>query len=187
MDVIYMENTECFEIINRLSVRIAKNGTEQLKGSGILLLRQSGEMAVVFTAAHVVTNIFKEAESQICLLLGCTDSLGNAQEINVEAKLVSDISDFVPEEGNVYIHPDYKQSEPSSIADIAIILIPWQEWMDAMEYIQFSQGSLEEQIYGYGFPMSMDKEREKVGANSLMENENCKVKSIISLKIKHIP
>lgn len=167
MDVIYMENTECFEIINRLSVRIAKNGTEQLKGSGILLLRQSGEMAVVFTAAHVVTNIFKEAESQICLLLGCTDSLGNAQEINVEAKLVSDISDFVPEEGNVYIHPDYKQSEPSSIADIAIILIPWQEWMDAMEYIQFSQGNLEEQIYGYGFPMSMDKEREKVGANFL--------------------
>lgn len=167
MDVIYMENTECFEIINRLSVRIAKDEVEQLKGSGILFLRQAGEMAVVFTAAHVMTNIFKEDESQVCLSLGCMDSLGNPQEINVEAKLVSDISDFVPEEGKVCIHPDYRQSEPSSIADIAMILIPWQEWMNEMEYMQISQGTLAEQVYGYGFSMSMDKEREKIGANFL--------------------
>lgn len=162
-----MENTECFEIINRLSVRIAKDEVEQLKGSGILFLRQAGEIAVVFTAAHVMTNIFKEDESQVCLSLGCTDSSGNPQEINVEAKLVSDISDFVPEEGKVCIHPDYRQSEPSSIADIAIILIPWQKWMNAMEYMQISQGTLAEQVYGYGFPMSMDKEREKIGADFL--------------------
>lgn len=167
MDVIYMENTECFEIINRLSVRIAKDEVEQLKGSGILFLRQAGEMAVVFTAAHVMTNIFKEDESQVCLSLGCTDSLGNPQEINIEAKLVSDISDFVPEEGKVCIHPDYSQSEPSSIADIAMILIPWQEWMNAMEHMQISQGMLAEQVYGYGFPMAMDKEREKMGADFL--------------------
>lgn len=167
MDVIYMENTECFEIINRLSVRIAKDEVEQLKGSGILFLRQAGEMAVVFTAAHVMTNIFKEDESQVCLSLGCMDSLGNPQEINVEAKLVSDISDFVPEEGKVCIHPDYRQSEPSSIADIAMILIPWQEWMNEMEYMQISQGTLAEQVYGYGFSMSMDKEREKIDANFL--------------------
>ena len=165
MDVIYMENTECFEIINRLSVRIAKDEVEQLKGSGILFLRQAGEMAVVFTAAHVMTNIFKEDESQVCLSLGCTDSLGNPQEINVEAKLVSDISDFVPEEGKVCIHPDYRQSEPSSIADIAMILIPWQGWMNAMEHMQIGQGTLAEQVYGYGFPMS--KEREKIGADFL--------------------
>ena len=162
-----MENTECFEIINRLSVRIAKDEVEQLKGSGILFLRQAGEMAVVFTAAHVMTNIFKEDESQVCLSLGCTDSLGNPQEINVEAKLVSDISNFVPEEGNVCIHPDYRKSDPSSIADIAMILIPWQEWMNAMGYMQISQGTLAEQVYGYGFPMSMDKEREKIGADLL--------------------
>ena len=167
MDVIYMENTECFEIINRLSVRIAKDEAEPLKGSGILFLRQAGEMAVVFTAAHVMTNIFKEDESQVCLSLGCTDSLGNPQEINVEAKLVSDISNFVPEEGNVCIHPDYRKSDPSSIADIAMILIPWQEWMNAMGYMQISQGTLAEQVYGYGFPMSMDKEREKIGADFL--------------------
>lgn len=162
-----MENTECFEIINRLSVRIAKDEAEPLKGSGILFLRQAGEMAVVFTAAHVMTNIFKEDESQVCLSLGCTDSLGNPQEINVEAKLVSDISNFVPEEGNVCIHPDYRKSDPSSIADIAMILIPWQEWMNAMGYMQISQGTLAEQVYGYGFPMSMDKEREKIGADFL--------------------
>lgn len=94
-----MENTECFEIINRFSVRIAKGEAEQLKGTGILFLRQIGEMAVVFTAAHVIADIFKENESKVCLLLGCTDNLGNPKEINVEAKLVSDISDFVPEEG----------------------------------------------------------------------------------------
>jgi len=167
MDVIYMENTECFEIINRLSVRIAKDEVEQLRGSGILFLRQAGEMAIVFTAAHVMTNIFKEDESQICLSLGCTDSLGNPQEINVEAKLVSDISNFVPEEGKVCIHPDYKQSEPSSIADIAMILIPWQEWMNTMQSMQISQGMLTEQVYGYGFPMAMDKERKKMGADFL--------------------
>lgn len=162
-----MENTECFEIINRLSVRIAKDEVEQLRGSGILFLRQAGEMAIVFTAAHVMTNIFKEDESQICLSLGCTDSLGNPQEINVEAKLVSDISNFVPEEGKVCIHPDYKQSEPSSIADIAMILIPWQEWMNTMQSMQISQGMLTEQVYGYGFPMAMDKERKKMGADFL--------------------
>ena len=162
-----MENTECFEIINRLSVRIAKDEVEQLRGSGILFLRQAGEMAIVFTAAHVMTNIFKEDQSQICLSLGCTDSLGNPQEINVEAKLVSDISNFVPEEGKVCIHPDYKQSEPSSIADIAMILIPWQEWMNTMQSMQISQGMLTEQVYGYGFPMAMDKERKKMGADFL--------------------
>lgn len=167
MDVIYMENTECFEIINRLSVRIAKDEVEQLRGSGILFLRQAGEIAIVFTAAHVMANIFKEDESQICLSLGCTDSLGNPQEINVEAKLVSDISDFVPEEGKVCIHPDYKKSEPSSIADIAMILIPWQEWMNTMQSMQISQGMLTEQVYGYGFPMAMDKERKKMGADFL--------------------
>lgn len=167
MDVIYMENTECFEIINRLSVRIAKDEVEQLKGSGILFLRQAGEMAIVFTAAHVMTNIFKEDESQVCLSLGCTDSLGNPQEINVEAKLVSDISDFVPEEGKVCIHPDYKKSEPSSIADIAMILIPWQEWMNTRQSMQISQGMFAEQVYGYGFPMAMDKERKKMGADFL--------------------
>lgn len=167
MDVIYMENTECFEIINRLSVRIAIVNGNELKGSGILFLRHTGEMAVVFTAAHVIADIFRENESKVCLSLGCTDSLGNPQEINVEAKLVSDISDFVPEEGKVCIHPDYRQSEPSSIADIAMILIPWQEWMNAMEHMQISQGTLAEQVYGYGFPMSMDKEREKIGADFL--------------------
>ena len=167
MDVIYMENTECFEIINRLSVRIAIVNGDELKGSGILFLRHAGEMAVVFTAAHVIADIFRENESKVCLSLGCTDSLGNPQEIDVEAKLVSDISDFVPEEGKVCIHPDYRQSEPSSIADIAMILIPWQEWMNAMEHMQISQGTLAEQVYGYGFPMSMDKEREKIGADFL--------------------
>lgn len=167
MDVIYMENTKCFEIINRLSVRIAIVNGNELKGSGILFLRHAGEMAVVFTAAHVIADMFGENESQVCLSLGCTDSLGNPQEINVEAKLVSDISDFVPEEGKVCIHPDYRQSEPSSIADIAMILIPWKEWMNAMEYMQISQGTLAEQVYGYGFPMSMDKEREKIGADFL--------------------
>lgn len=167
MDAIYMENTECFEIINRFSVRIAKGEAEQLKGTGILFLRQIGEMAVVFTAAHVIADIFKENESKVCLLLGCTDNLGNPKEINVEAKLVSDISDFVPEEGKVCIHPDYKQSDPSAVADVAMILIPWQEWMNTIEYMKMEQGRLMEQVYGYGFPMSMNKECEKVGADFL--------------------
>ena len=162
-----MENTECFEIINRLSVRIAKNKSDQLKGSGILFLRQVGEMAVVFTAAHVITDIFKEGELQVCLSLGCMDGSGNPQEINVEAQLVTDISDFVPEEGKVCIHPDYMQANPSSIADVAMILIQWKEWMNTMECMQISQGRLREKVYGYGFPLSMDKEREKVGANFL--------------------
>lgn len=162
-----MENTECFEIINRLSVRIAKDESDQLKGSGILFLRQVGEMAVVFTAAHVIIDIFKEGESQICLSLGCMDSFGNPQKINVEAKLAMNISDFVPEEGSICIHPDYMQTDPSSIADIAMILIPWQEWMNTMGYMKISQGILAEELYGYGFPLSMDKEREKKGANFL--------------------
>ena len=41
-------------------------------------------MAVVFTAAHVIADIFRENESKVCLSLGCTDSLGNPQEIDVE-------------------------------------------------------------------------------------------------------
>lgn len=69
MDVIYMENTECFEIINRMSVRIAIVNGNELKGSGILFLRRAGEMAVVFTAAHVIADIFGENESKVCLLL----------------------------------------------------------------------------------------------------------------------
>jgi hypothetical protein len=59
------------------------------------------------------------------------------------------------------------QTDPSSIADIAMILIPWQEWMNTMGYMKISQGILAEELYGYGFPLSMDKEREKKGANFL--------------------
>ena len=161
MDVIYMENTECFEIINRLSVRIAIVNGNELKGSGILFLRHAGEMAVVFTAAHVIADIFRENESKVCLSLGCTDSLGNPQEIDVEAKLVKNISDFVPDEGIAYIHPEYTVSESNPISDIAMILVPWQKWMNTQNYMQIAQGTFEEEVYGYGFPESMDKECEK--------------------------
>ena len=113
MDVIYMENTECFEIINRLSVRIAKDESDQLKGSGILFLRQVGEMAVVFTAAHVIIDIFKEGESQICLSLGCMDSFGNPQKINVE-KLKLLVENYLEEK---YCYPDVLYSFMDKVLD----------------------------------------------------------------------
>ena len=162
-----MENMERFEIINRLSVRIAIANGNELKGSGILFLRHAGEMAVVFTAAHVIADIFRENESKVCLSLGCTDSLGNPQEIDVEAKLVKNISDFVPDEGIAYIHPEYTVSESNPISDIAMILVPWQKWMNTQNYMQIAQGTFEEEVYGYGFPESMDKECEKQCSNFL--------------------
>ena len=67
----------------------------------------------------------------------------------------------MPDEGIAYIHPEYTVSESNPISDIAMILVPWQKWMNTQNYMQIAQGTFEEEVYGYGFPESMDKECEK--------------------------
>ena len=44
--------------INGFSVRIALDDYGNLKGSGVLFLRQSGELPLLFTAAHVLVPLF---------------------------------------------------------------------------------------------------------------------------------
>ena len=67
---------------NGFSVRIALG--KELKGSGVLFLRQSGELPLLFTAAHVLVPFF-EKEKCISLCLGCSDGGGKAQEMEVYA------------------------------------------------------------------------------------------------------
>lgn len=157
-----MENMKCLEKINRLSVRIAKDNGEDLRGSGVLYLRKPEQMPLVFTAAHVVTKLFKSGQDDVYLHIGCSDDDGNTKIININARIVKEVSSNSPKEGDIYIHPEYDNSKECPIADVAIIYLPWQEWMSTQSHLQFKVSHIGEKIGGWGFPESMEKDREKL-------------------------
>ncbi len=53
-----MEGTDQINNINRCATRISCNGGKDLYGSGILYVRESKEIAFIFTAAHVIYENF---------------------------------------------------------------------------------------------------------------------------------
>lgn len=53
-----MEGTDQINNINRCATRISCNSGKDLYGSGILYVRESKESAFIFTAAHVICEIF---------------------------------------------------------------------------------------------------------------------------------
>lgn len=153
-----MGNSEFLERIQQYAVRIGKKGDEELYGSGTLFLVSNGKKVCILTAAHVVYPLIEKIEKkelEICLT--CKDNKNNSHCIIVDNPRC------------IGIHSQYKESnnngENEFFNDLALIDIPWKSWMDDMKGFQFVSGKSGVEIKGYGFPLSLNEEREKKQAN----------------------
>lgn len=149
-----MGNSEFLERIQQYAVRIGKKGDEELYGSGTLFLVSNRKKVCILTAAHVVYPLIEKIEKkelEICLT--CKDNKNNSHYIIVDNPRC------------IGIHSQYKESnnngENEFFNDLALIDIPWKSWMDDMKGFQFVSGKSGVEIKGYGFPLSLNEEREK--------------------------
>ncbi len=164
-----MVKDEFFRRISRYAVRIAKNDYKSLKGSGVLFLRQLGEQPILFTAAHVVYSLFEDSDdARLCM--GFTDGHGGVQTMELNVCLGNRKKEETCAVGNVYIHPKYLESEEvraDCSYDAALIILPWQKWMETCDSFFIKDGAEGQELRGWGFPQSMDKEMEKESADIL--------------------
>lgn len=147
-----MENSEFLERIQQYAVRIGKAGDNELYGSGTLFLVSKRKKVCVLTAAHVVYSLIEKIEKkelEICLT--CKDNKNNIHWITVN------------DSKKIYIHSKYKESNNKKefFEDLALIDIQWESWMDEMKGFYFDSGNSGTEIQGYGFPQSLDEEKDR--------------------------
>ena len=159
-----------------LAVRISLDGGSRLIGSGVILVCELNNYALVFTAAHVLDLIWESANR---LVHFCFADEGNNQHILKVTLKKEDCwkSECKNNLGHVYVHPKYvpykvknptnekaatKLSEKSTCKDdypqydAAIICLPFCEWMSRLpkfEICEYDQGT----AMIVGFPLGYDK------------------------------
>lgn len=139
-----------------LSVRISAGDDQELQGSGILYRRELKKPALILTAAHVLKNIEKKFGRNAVCYFDCADCTGEDRQI-----------ECVFEEGkSVFFHSQY--SVETNDYDVAMIVVPWQEWMEETIVILIKPAE-EEKQKGWGFPVGMDKECRKGNKRAGME------------------
>lgn len=167
-----MENGQYNEKISKYAVRIALNNHKELKGSGVLFLRQSGESPLLFTAAHVLYPIFQNSNNTL-LYLGCSDCDGNPHEIEINVHWVKEKSQAIAQVGETYIHPRYEEKETEKNGkkeynyDVAIVVLRWEEWMRSLDYYELKGEKVGNDLNGWGFPEAADSETKKEHATIL--------------------
>lgn len=167
-----MEDTDQINNINRCATRISCNGGKDLYGSGILYVIVSKESAFIFTAAHVIYEIWKENKQDVKKLhFTMLDGEDKCKIIELDCKIILD-NEGKEQPGDIYIHEKYN---PESYAnDIAIICIPNEKWMDSLFTFQIKESEINEEQKGYGFPQSTDKESVKKYQTELAGKMNLK-------------
>lgn len=159
-----MEGTDQINNINRCATRISCNRGKDLYGSGILYVRESKEIAFIFTAAHVIYEIWKEEEHVKKLHFTMLDGEDQCEIIELDCKIIPD-NEGKEQTGDIYIHENY---DPESYAnDIAIICIPNEKWMDSLHTFQINKSKVGEEQKGYGFPQSANEEPLKKSQSEL--------------------
>ncbi|WP_434291352.1 trypsin-like serine protease [Clostridium botulinum] len=144
--------------INRCAIRISGEGGKDLYGSGILYIRESKESAFIFTAAHVIYEIFEKKQDVKKLHFTIRDGEYKCEIIELDCKIISDCKGK-EQHGNIYIHENY--DDKSYANDIAIICIPKKKWMDSLHTFRIKESKNDEEQQGYGFPQSTDQESVK--------------------------
>ena len=148
-----MENSEFLEQIQRYTVRIGKREDKELYGSGTLFFISKRKRACVLTAAHIVYSLIgkiQKKEIEICLTF--RDNEDKNQNI------------IIDDSKCIYVHSKYKETSKGKnnyLNDLALIDIPWKSWMDDMKIFRFDSGNSGIKINGYGFPMSLDEEKDR--------------------------
>ena len=164
-----MANGRYYEKLNQYAVRIAANVQENLKGSGVILLRHLGESPLLLTAAHVVSPLFQNTDTAT-LCLGCMDGDGQVQTIEISVYLVREQRQGNGREGETYIHPEYLaggETKKEYSYDAAIVVLPWKEWMGTLDGFVLKNEIIGETLNGWGFPGSTDSEIKAASADLL--------------------
>lgn len=147
-----MENREFLEQIQQYAVRIGNAGDKELYGSGTLFLVSKRKKVCVLTAAHVVYSLMgkiKKQELKICLT--CKD-----KKDDIHCIIVDDTK-------CICIYSEYNKNKRKKefFNDLALIDIPWESWMDDMTGFRLASGNSGVEIKGYGFPLSLDEEKDR--------------------------
>lgn len=147
-----MENREFLEQIQQYAVRIGNAGDKELYGSGTLFLVSKRKKVCVLTAAHVVYSLMgkiKKKELKICLT--CKD-----KKDDIHCIIVDDTK-------CICIYSEYNKNKRKKefFNDLALIDIPWESWMDDMTGFRLASGNSGVEIKGYGFPLSLDEEKDR--------------------------
>lgn len=175
-----MVDIEQINNINRCATRISDETGKKLYGSGILFLACTVQYALIFTAAHVIDNIFlgnnsvKYRKIQISLN-NCEDEIKSIMlDCNIKQNDRTDL-----EIGNICIHENYNKENFTN--DVAIICVQREEWMNDLNTIQISKSNLQDKQIGYGFPMSSDTESTSDLENMLLGKSRleCKVNNSV--------
>ena len=68
-------------------------------------------------------------------------------------------------EGETYIHPQYIGKDKEYVYDVAIVVLPWKEWMKDIGHFNIKCERIGEELQGWGFPESADRETQKEHAS----------------------
>lgn len=150
-----MENSEFHKRIQQYAVRIGKKEDKELCGSGTLFVVSKRKKVCVLTAAHIVYPLIEEMEHKgLKIYLACKDDKESLHYI------------IVDDSKCICIHSKYEEKKKKEyFNDLAVINIPWSSWMDDMKGFRFDSGESGIKIKGYGFPLSLDEERDRKQAN----------------------
>ena len=152
-----MERDEFYNQIHKYVVRIGIDDINQtLCGTGTLFPLKVGKEMYVLTVAHVVLPLKQKLQKEgqvICLT--CKGDDGVFYNI------------IIDNPKDIFIHSKYKECSGMThrgnyFHDSAIIRIPWESWMDELNGYQLENGNNGIFLSGYGFPESLDGERDEI-------------------------
>ena len=123
-----MENM--IEAMERHIVRIAIEKEADVKGSGTIFVGDSNQKAYIITAAHVIETIWgdKLAEKKR-LHISCCDKDGNWKVIKTTGMISIQENHQIESECETWVYIHSKYNKETLQYDVAVICVPWQEWM----------------------------------------------------------
>lgn len=133
-----------------LVARIAIDDRENLKGTGILYIKNWNETVLVFTVAHVLYDRFEKEKSNT-IFIDFYDKNGNNHSINATFEKISVGEKLEPYK--VYWSENYDYVKKEN--DMAFISIPWEKWMENLPIYELGKPELNKNVYGWGYPSSM--------------------------------
>lgn len=137
-----------------LIARIAIGERKKLKGTGVLYIKNWGEIVLVFTVAHVLYDSFEKDKNNV-IFIDFYDKNGNNHLINAAFEKISVGEKLEPYK--VYWPENYNHFEKEY--DMAFISIPWEEWMKSLPIYELRKPLTNTEVYGWGYPLSMIAEK----------------------------
>lgn len=136
-----------------LVARIAIGERKELKGTGVLYIKNWSETVLVFTVAHVLYESFEENNNCV-IFIDFYDKDGKNHLINATFEKISVGEKLEPYK--VYWPENYNHFKKEY--DMAFISIPWEKWMESLPIYELKKPETNTEVYGWGYPKSMKVE-----------------------------